>query len=90
MFVVFVLIETLNFLFVFLVVNSVSAQTTTIKDATDTNLIAFRRTIYLTIMSSLDFEECVHKVTNFYIIVIIAIISYLNRIFFVKDDENGS
>ena len=27
-------------------------------DATDTNMIQLRRTIYLTIMSSLDFEEC--------------------------------
>ena len=29
-----------------------------IEDATETNMIAFRRTVYLTIMSSLDFEEC--------------------------------
>jgi hypothetical protein len=35
----------------------VGKQTTTITDQTDTNLITFRRTIYLTIMSSLDFEE---------------------------------
>ena len=32
-----------------------------IVDATETNLVALRRTIYLTIQSSLDFEECVHK-----------------------------
>ncbi len=32
-----------------------------IKDMTQTNLITLRRTIYLTIMSSLDFEECAHK-----------------------------
>jgi pre-mRNA-splicing factor CWC22 len=32
-----------------------------IKDETDTNLINFRKTAYLTIMSSLDFEECGHK-----------------------------
>jgi pre-mRNA-splicing factor CWC22 len=30
-------------------------------DATETNLVALRRVIYLTIQSSLDFEECVHK-----------------------------
>ncbi|KAJ9573874.1 hypothetical protein L9F63_008734 [Diploptera punctata] len=33
----------------------------TIIDNTETNLVALRRTIYLTIHSSLDFEECVHK-----------------------------
>ncbi|PNF32993.1 hypothetical protein B7P43_G16499 [Cryptotermes secundus] len=30
-------------------------------DNTETNLVALRRTIYLTINSSLDFEECAHK-----------------------------
>ena len=30
-------------------------------DNTETNLVALRRTIYLTIQSSLDFEECAHK-----------------------------
>ncbi|UYV71636.1 CWC22 [Cordylochernes scorpioides] len=30
-------------------------------DNTETNLLALRRTIYLTIQSSLDFEECCHK-----------------------------
>ncbi|XP_011192434.2 pre-mRNA-splicing factor CWC22 homolog isoform X1 [Zeugodacus cucurbitae] len=30
-------------------------------DNTETNLIALRRTIYLTINSSLDYEECAHK-----------------------------
>nr|CAH7717687.1 unnamed protein product [Callosobruchus chinensis] len=30
-------------------------------DKTETNLITLRRTIYLTIQSSLDFEECAHK-----------------------------
>lgn len=33
----------------------------TIIDNTETNLIQLRRTIYLTIQSSLDFEECAHK-----------------------------
>nr|XP_022904751.1 pre-mRNA-splicing factor CWC22 homolog [Onthophagus taurus] len=33
----------------------------TIIDNTETNLITLRRTIYLTIQSSLDFEECAHK-----------------------------
>ncbi|KAJ3329804.1 pre-mRNA-splicing factor cwc22 [Blyttiomyces sp. JEL0837] len=32
-----------------------------IHDATNTNLINLRRGIYLTIMSSLNFEECAHK-----------------------------
>ncbi len=32
-----------------------------IRDETETNLVAFRRTIYLTINSSLDYEECAHK-----------------------------
>lgn len=36
-------------------------KTTEIIDNTETNLIALRRTIYLTIHSSLDFEECAHK-----------------------------
>ena len=36
-------------------------QTTNITDATETNLVNLRRTIYLTIMSSLDFEEAGHK-----------------------------
>lgn len=30
-------------------------------DNTETNLVALRRTIYLTIHSSLDYEECAHK-----------------------------
>lgn len=34
---------------------------TVIVDQTETNLVALRRTIYLTIQSSLDFEECAHK-----------------------------
>ncbi|NP_001089418.1 pre-mRNA-splicing factor CWC22 homolog [Xenopus laevis] len=33
----------------------------TIHDKTEVNLVAFRRTIYLAIQSSLDFEECAHK-----------------------------
>ena len=32
-----------------------------IDDQTETNLINLRRTIYLTIMSSMDFEEAGHK-----------------------------
>lgn len=32
-----------------------------IKDQSNTDLINLRRTIYLTIMSSIDFEECCHK-----------------------------
>ncbi|EDV26964.1 uncharacterized protein TRIADDRAFT_23262 [Trichoplax adhaerens] len=34
---------------------------TMILDQTETNLVALRRNIYLTIQSSLDFEECAHK-----------------------------
>ncbi|XP_053554494.1 pre-mRNA-splicing factor CWC22 homolog isoform X2 [Bombina bombina] len=33
----------------------------TIHDKTEVNLVSFRRTIYLAIQSSLDFEECAHK-----------------------------
>lgn len=36
-------------------------MTLDIKDKTNTNLINLRKTIYLTIMSSVDFEECGHK-----------------------------
>jgi len=36
-------------------------KSTLIVDSTETNLMALRRTIYLTIQSSLDFEECAHK-----------------------------
>lgn len=32
-----------------------------IVDETETNLVSLRRTIYLTIQSSLDFQECAHK-----------------------------
>lgn len=32
-----------------------------IEDQTNTNLVNLRRAIYLTIMSSLNFEECCHK-----------------------------
>lgn len=37
------------------------AKTQEIEDLTETNLVALRRTIYLAIQSSLDFEECAHK-----------------------------
>ena len=33
----------------------------TIIDNTEANMVAFRRTVYLTIQSSLDYQECVHK-----------------------------
>lgn len=36
-------------------------ETLKIKDETETNLVNLRRTIYLTIMSSVDFEEAGHK-----------------------------
>ena len=35
-----------------------------IKDATETNLVNLRRTIYLTLMSALDFEEAGHKLNK--------------------------
>ena len=35
--------------------------TMNIQDQTETNLVNLRRTIYLTIMSSMDFEEAGHK-----------------------------
>ena len=39
-------------------------QSTVIVDSTETNLMTLRRTIYLTIQSSLDFEECAHKLVK--------------------------
>ena len=41
--------------------NSTGPNTQEIADMTGTNLINLRKTIYLTIMSSADFEECGHK-----------------------------
>ncbi|KAI0244609.1 pre-mRNA-splicing factor cwc22 [Massospora cicadina] len=38
-----------------------AAQGLEIIDKTGTNLVNLRRTIYLTVMSSVDFEECAHK-----------------------------
>lgn len=38
-----------------------TVEASKIIDNTETNLIALRRTIYLTIQSSLDYEECAHK-----------------------------
>lgn len=38
-----------------------AAGTVEIMDLSETDLINLRRTIYLTIMSSVDFEECAHK-----------------------------
>ncbi|KAI9092411.1 MIF4G-domain-containing protein [Phlyctochytrium arcticum] len=38
-----------------------------IQDETNTNLINLRRAIYLTIMSSLNFEECAHKLMKLHI-----------------------
>eukprot|EP01116_Phalansterium_solitarium_P008837 TRINITY_DN22803_c0_g1_i1.p1 TRINITY_DN22803_c0_g1~~TRINITY_DN22803_c0_g1_i1.p1 ORF type:complete len:774 (+),score=201.26 TRINITY_DN22803_c0_g1_i1:78-2399(+) len=38
-----------------------AAGNKTIQDKTETDLVNLRRTIYLTIMSSLDFNECAHK-----------------------------
>jgi MA3 domain len=33
-------------------------------DLTDQDLVNLRRTLYLTIMSSVSFEECAHKITR--------------------------
>lgn len=41
--------------------SAAAAGDPTIVDSTETNLVALRRTIYLTIQSSLAFEECCHK-----------------------------
>ncbi|GFZ50159.1 Pre-mRNA-splicing factor CWC22 [Saitozyma sp. JCM 24511] len=41
--------------------NAVAPEKAGITDMTETNLINLRRTIYLTIMNSLNFEEAVHK-----------------------------
>lgn len=41
--------------------NGESTGPAMIVDNTETNLVELRRTIYLTIQSSLDFEECAHK-----------------------------
>uniref|UniRef100_G3U531 Pre-mRNA-splicing factor CWC22 homolog n=1 Tax=Loxodonta africana TaxID=9785 RepID=G3U531_LOXAF len=41
--------------------DSFPGQKVTIHDKTEINLVSFRRTIYLAIQSSLDFEECAHK-----------------------------
>jgi hypothetical protein len=35
-----------------------------IQDETNTNLVNLRRAIYLVIMSSLNFEECAHKLAK--------------------------
>ena len=43
---------------------AVGTETGTIADLTGTNLLNLRKTIYLTIMSSADFEECGHKLLN--------------------------
>lgn len=43
------------------IVKAEEEKTTEIEDLTETNLVALRRTIYLAIQSSLDFEECAHK-----------------------------
>jgi len=32
-----------------------------IRDLSENDVITLRRTVYLTIMSSIDFEECAHK-----------------------------
>jgi pre-mRNA-splicing factor CWC22 len=38
-----------------------------IRDETETNLVNLRRTIYLTIMSSVDFEEAGHKLLKIHL-----------------------
>ena len=35
-----------------------------ILDLTESDLVNLRRTLYLTIMSSVSFEECAHKITR--------------------------
>lgn len=36
-----------------------------IQDRSEQDLVQFRREVYLTIMSSVDFEECAHKLLKF-------------------------
>jgi pre-mRNA-splicing factor CWC22 len=43
---------------------SVAPELEGIQDMTETDLIDLRRTIYLTLMNSLGFEEAVHKLMN--------------------------
>lgn len=38
-----------------------SPPTVVIRDKTNTNIINLRKAVYLTVMSSLEFEECCHK-----------------------------
>ncbi|KAJ9110703.1 pre-mRNA-splicing factor cwc22 [Naganishia cerealis] len=45
-------------------VEDVAPEKEGIQDMTETDLINMRRTIYLTIMNSLNFEEAVHKLLN--------------------------
>ena len=40
---------------------AVPASGMVIKDMTETNITQLRHTIYLTIMSSITFDECAHK-----------------------------
>jgi len=42
--------------------NQIADSSGIIQDATETDLINLRRVIYLTIMSSVDFNECAHKI----------------------------
>ncbi|PKI82691.1 Cwc22p [Malassezia vespertilionis] len=44
-----------------------AAEQLDIEDRTETNLVNLRRTIYLVIMSSLDFEEAVHKLLKLHV-----------------------
>ena len=46
----------------FLSLTSLSEPQQEIQDVTEQDLINLRRQLYLTIMSSLDFEECAHKI----------------------------
>ena len=46
---------------------AMNAEQQAIEDQTETNLVNLRRTIYLTIMSSLDFEEAGHKLMKIHL-----------------------
>lgn len=60
-----------------------------IRDKTETNLVNLRRTIYLTIMSSVDFEEAGHKLLKIKlepgqeVSIVVYLIWYL--VFFLKE-----
>ena len=60
---------------------------TVIIDHTEINTVQLRRTIYLTIQSSVDFEECVHKLLKLQIPEKIMNIGFTMKINFLKKNS---